>query len=175
MRWPTLVADGLRRWHHALMTEGNDNDDSRLAVTQVTGPSAVADTDLSAVREVLRLPGGELMLARQDRQPVTLPTALSALLLEVVGALSRGEGVALYTIGTELSPRQAGDILNVSLQYVARLMDAGTLPFHRVGAHRRVLLEDVLAYKRTRDAERDEALTNLVRQSEELGLYPELD
>ncbi|HUR17620.1 MAG TPA: hypothetical protein VMZ51_01630 [Acidimicrobiales bacterium] len=50
------------------------------------------------------------------------------------------------------------------------LLERGDLPFEKVGTHRRVRLADVLSYRQIRDHRRQEALTNIVRQGEDLDL-----
>jgi hypothetical protein len=51
-----------------------------------------------------------------------------------------------------------------------RLLDAGALPFHKVGTHRRVKAADVFAYKEQADADSKTAVDELARQTEKLGL-----
>lgn len=116
-----------------------------------------------------------LSLTRRDGRPVKVPSALAALLRQVLEPLSRGDGVAVVAVERELTPKQAADLLNVSRQHFTRLLDAGELAFRRVGSHRRVRLEDVLGYKRRRDAERRAALDEMLRASEDADLYEKLD
>lgn len=83
-----------------------------------------------------------------------------------------GQGVEVWLVPRqrEVTPQQAAGILGVSRQYLTRVMDAGYLPFRRVGSHRRIAVADLLAYQRERVARR-EALKEITRLSDELGLY----
>lgn len=110
-------------------------------------------------------PGGE---------PVELPPSVVRVLRAAVRCLARNQAVALVPVERELTTQQAADLLNVSRPYLIRLLDRGAIPYTKTGSHRRVRLDDVLAYKRGRDAERRRALDELVALSQEMGLY-ELD
>jgi excisionase family DNA binding protein len=73
--------------------------------------------------------------------------------------------------GAVMTTQQAADLLNLSRQYLVRLLDDGKIPYDRTGKHRRLKIEDVLAYKQKRDRERDEKLDELTRLTEKLGGY----
>ena len=64
----------------------------------------------------------------------------------------------------------AADILNVSRGFVLRLIEKGELPARMVGTHRRIRLEDTLAYKDKADAVADKALDELVAIEQDLEL-----
>lgn len=95
------------------------------------------------------------------------PSAVEALRL-VVDALARGQSVTLVPHDKDLTSQEAADMLHVSRPHLIKLLDGGEIPLHRVGTHRRIKLEDVLAYQDRRDAVRKAALDELVRMSEEL-------
>jgi hypothetical protein len=51
----------------------------------------------------------------------------------------------------------------------AEASEDGTIPFHKVGTHRRIDVEDVLAYRAKRNEQRRTALRELTKISEEIG------
>jgi excisionase family DNA binding protein len=78
-------------------------------------------------------------------------------------------------VGKELTTQQAADLLNVSRQYLVRLLDEKKIDFTRTGRHRRLRFEDVIAFKERRERERRAGLNKLIEMSEDAGGYPELD
>lgn len=100
--------------------------------------------------------------------PIELPEPALKALRVVVDAMSRGQEITLIQHPRELTSQEAAGILHVSRPHLIKLLDRGELPFHRVGTHRRIKIEDVLAYRERRDGERRAALAELTRLSEEL-------
>jgi excisionase family DNA binding protein len=139
------------------------------------GPVTAADEEKQALSEL------ERQLACQTEQdvalvgltdkPLTLPPSARRVLQEALPALARGHAVTIVRFQKDLTTQQAADLLDVSRPYLVRLLDEGTIPSTKTGTHRRVHLDDVLAYRDRRDAERREALAELTRLSQEMELY----
>ncbi|GBD16361.1 hypothetical protein HRbin26_01259 [bacterium HR26] len=118
-----------------------------------------------------RSEGWRLRLVGPEGQGIDLPESLHALVREIVRVLTRGEAVSIVPISKELTTQEAADLLNVSRQYLVRLLERGEIPYHKVGTHRRIAFADLIEYKRRRDEERRRGLDELTRMSQELGLY----
>jgi len=114
---------------------------------------------------------GRLCLSRDDGHAIDLPPSLVHVLEAVAEMVSGGASVTVLPSHAELTTQEAADTLNVSRQYLVRLIDRGDLPSHKVGAHRRVRAEDVAAYRHRRDQVRREALEVLVADAEDAGGY----
>lgn len=103
-----------------------------------------------------------------------IPAALLQVLERAANVLARGDAVTVVPVDQMLTTQEAADMLNISRQYLVRVLNAGVIPCTRTGSHRRLRLQDVLTYKDQRDHERRAALDELTALSEEFGGYREL-
>lgn len=94
---------------------------------------------------------------------VNLPASLGQLVLDVLTHVGRGEMITLASYGAELTTREAAALLNVSRPFLVGLLDKGLIDHYRVGSHRRIRAQDLLAYKASKDEERSAAMTELQR------------
>jgi excisionase family DNA binding protein len=109
-------------------------------------------------------------LRAPDGRELELPTSIYKVLVAAVSAMAQGNAVSIVPVHHELTTQQAADLLNVSRPHLVKLLDAGEIPHHKVGSHRRVFFEDLMRFREVRDAERRKALADLTRKSAELGL-----
>jgi excisionase family DNA binding protein len=142
-------------------------------------PTIPSDTDVLLAREA-----GHLLSDGGDGQPVRLqlvrpghpstvidlPAPAAHLLKQMLQEMGGGHAVALAALETEITTQEAADLLTVSRPFVVGLIDKGLLPARMVGAHRRVRLQDVLAYKAASKTQARAALKEMVAISQELGL-----
>jgi excisionase family DNA binding protein len=126
----------------------------------------------AAVRQLRDLKYGRVIQLRHEgsEEPVSIPASAFDLLLRILAHMANGDAVAVVPVQAELTTQQAAELLNVSRPYVVKLLDDGAIPSRKVGTHRRVLLVDVLAYRREDQERRKAILDELTREAQELGL-----
>ena len=120
--------------------------------------------DADRVQMTLRGSNGE-------SDELVLPGHVLQMLLTVLSEMSQGNAISLIPRHQELSTQEAASLLNVSRPFLVGLLEKGEIPYHKVGSHRRVRLEDVLAYKENVDRHRVDALDRLTElsQQEDMG------
>ena len=144
-----------------------------VTATRAEQPGLVAlHQALDHMSQQRRVPQCQLVGPRGEA--VALPESVFHVLERVAEVLARGDAITIVPVGKELTTQQAADLLNISRQYLVRLLDEQKLAFSRTGKHRRLRIEDVLAFKRRRDRGREAALDELTALSEELGGYSDL-
>ena len=78
--------------------------------------------------------------------------------------------MTLTPVHMELTAQRAAELLNISRPSLIQLLNEGRIAFRKVGTHRRVRLDAVIAYKRQAEAERRAALAELAAYDQELGI-----
>ena len=101
-----------------------------------------------------------------QEQPIELPAVAVALLKDVLEIWASGRGVTIIPQNGEMTTVEAASILNVSRPFLIKLLDDKVIPHRRVGKHRRILIDDVMAYKERIDAEREAVLAQLTAEAQ---------
>lgn len=146
-------AEELRSRLPSKMERETANHLRRILAASVTGG---ADVSLRTILDESR------------KADIVLTPALSALLMELLRLIGRGDAVTLVPVTQMLTTQQAADILNVSRPFLIGLLEKKDIPHTLVGRHRRVKAEDLFAYKKERDERRSDALAALAKMDGEL-------
>ena len=99
-----------------------------------------------------------------------LPDSVLLLVREILAQVAMGNAVSLSALPRELTTQQAASVLGVSRPFVIKLLEQGELAYRKVGSHRRIALEEVLAHQERTKVNRFAALDALIADAQELGM-----
>ncbi len=111
-----------------------------------------------------------IRLRIESEEFVSVPASAFRLFHEILAQMAQGNAVTLIPVHAELTTQQAAEILNVSRPFLIEQLETGVIPFRKVGTHRRVRFQDLMAYKENMDRNRLKALDALAAQAQELGM-----
>lgn len=112
----------------------------------------------------------QLLHEGKPSEVLIVPAPAMQLLANILAEMAQGNAVSLTSLDEEITTQEAADLLNVSRPFFVQMLDAGEIPFRKVGTRRRVRLQDVMAYKRTLYEKRLQTLNELTAYDQELGL-----
>jgi excisionase family DNA binding protein len=115
--------------------------------------------------------GAQVTVTNDAGDSVTLTPSLLDVLGAAADIAATGAGVTVLAREDELTSQQAADLLNVSRQYMVRLLERGDIASTKVGTHRRVRAADLAVYRRRRDEGREAALAEMADQAQAIGGY----
>jgi excisionase family DNA binding protein len=110
------------------------------------------------------------LLDEPGNATIRLPAVAVRMLVRILEEMARGNAVTLIPVHAELTTQEAADILNISRPSLIQILDEKQIEYRRVGTHRRIRFESLMAYKRQADAERRAALAELAAYDQELGI-----
>ena len=143
----------------------------RIAATDLSPQEKAA---LPRLLQLLQAPDSAF-LTTPEGQHIVLPAPIFKLLVEVLTAMKQGRSIALVPEDEAFTTQAAADYLGMSRQHLVTLLENGEIPFHRVGAHRRVQFKDLRAYSATRAKDRRERIDALFGRLRDEGLYDNPD
>lgn len=153
-----------------------------LAMTPLSSRHSLPTaTEIASARESSRTLAAYLQASAETQQieifdakgtphPVHVPVSALHLLLDALAEIGEGNAVRIISVHAELTTQEAADALNVSRPFLVQLLERGELPFHKIGTHRRIRYQDVIAYKERIDTERRKALDALAEQAQMLNM-----
>ena len=110
------------------------------------------------------------MVDDPGKETVKIPASAVRMLIHILEEMALGNAVTLLPVHAELTTQEAADMLNISRPSLIQLLDEGKIEFRRVGTHRRVRFEGLMAYRRRADADRRAALAELAAYDQDIGL-----
>lgn len=105
-----------------------------------------------------------------EHPSVEVPPAALKLIGQLLSAMSEGRPVVLTSTVQEFTTVEAANFLNVSRPFVIKELESGRLPYRQVGSHRRIAMEDLMAYAQNMRARQTSALNRMADNARELGL-----
>lgn len=102
---------------------------------------------------------------------IKVPLQALQLLAQILKEISKGRPVSIVPIATELTTQAAAELLGCSRPHLIKLLEQGTIPFTKVGKHRRIKYQDILDYKKKMKAEQRRLIIEMMKADEESGLY----
>lgn len=106
----------------------------------------------------------------ENSEIFTIPLRALEFLSQILSSMAEGKTISLIPSDSELSTQQAADMLNVSRPHIIKLLETGVIPFKKVGTHRRISLDALLAYDTEQKQVRKSNLEFLAQQAQELNL-----
>lgn len=102
-------------------------------------------------------------------ESLAIPQAVLRLITCILEQLAQGQAVGLVAMNSELAPREAAEMLELSVPALLRLLDEGVIPACGTDPNRRVFLRDLLEYQKKQTSQQA-ALDELAIQAQELGM-----
>ena len=146
-----------------------------MATTYDRKPDAAEERErraLERLESLLNQEGATFRVVGAQGQEAELPKSVLDML--AAGRACAGPSRDRHHCPTQPRPdaaQQAAELLNISRPYLIQLLERSHIPYTKIGTHRRIAFEAVMRYKAERDAERKQALADLIRLNEEMGLY----
>ena len=116
----------------------------------------------------------QIVVMAPGRTGVELPESVIEVLRQAVGYMLQGKAVTLTSVHRNLTTQEAADLLGVSRPFLVELLAKKEIPFHLVGTHRRIYLEDLLRFRERRDKGRKEIINHMAREAMENGDYDQV-
>ena len=107
----------------------------------------------------------------ETQDKIRIPLKALKLLAKILKVTSQGKLISIIPVATEMTTQAAAELLGCSRPHLVKLLEEGKIEFTKIGKHRRVKYEDIIAYKKRMKAKQKELLIKIMAADEESGLY----
>lgn len=107
----------------------------------------------------------------ETKEKIKVPLEALKLLAKILEAMSQGKPISIVPIAAEMTTQASAEFLGCSRPHVVKLLENGTIPFTKVGRHRRVKFEDLVTYRTQMKENQRTRLIEIMKSDEESGLY----
>jgi excisionase family DNA binding protein len=114
---------------------------------------------------------GQPCLKGANGEEIRLPETIFRVLMKVIRDMQQGKSILLIRQEETFTTQAAANFLGMSRQHLVTLIEGGKIPFHRVGAHRRLYFKDLTAFARKRDEARRDGMGRLFKKLHKEGYY----
>lgn len=125
---------------------------------------------LAASLDQLRTEFPEIEI-EETKEKIRIPISALKFLVRILKEISQGNPVSIVPIATEITTQAAAELLGCSRPHIVKLLESGKIPFNKVGKHRRIRYEDLVAYKKEMKALQRRKIQELMELDEDTGLY----
>lgn len=108
--------------------------------------------------------------AKHETPVLKLPPRALRFFADVLRQMAKQEPMLLVPQKHELTTQEAANFLNVSRPFVIKEIEANRLKCRKVNRHRRIEFEELRRYQAAQQQQSEQALQDLTKLSEELGL-----
>lgn len=110
-------------------------------------------------------------LVSSQGEEIELPESVYKALYQVVEALVTGTSITISPIDKAITIEETANVLNVSKDYIHKLLEQGDLDYTIVGTTKQLNCKDVLKYKQVRNSQRRKSLDKLANFMQQEGFY----
>ena len=114
---------------------------------------------------------GQAVLRGADGVEILIPAKIFEILVDVADELQRGRAVTLVPSDQLLTTQEGAGFLGISRPTFVKMLEAGEIPFSKVGRHRRVTLEDLRTYAENEREKRSQLLREIAASTQETETF----
>ncbi|MFW5663457.1 MAG: helix-turn-helix domain-containing protein [bacterium] len=107
----------------------------------------------------------------ETRKRIRIPLSALKLLVQILKETGKGRPVSIVPVATEVTTQAAAEMLGCSRPHIVKLLETGQIKFTKVGRHRRIKYEDIVAYKKRMETEQESLISQIMDAAEKDGLY----